>query len=92
MSNQGTGLQEQWRTRSSQWEQRASEAGLSGVFVSLRHALMPLGPLAAQLLWVAQPTLGLFGKAESIGELAQLLEHPMTHHDADPCTSQDARP
>jgi hypothetical protein len=92
MSNQGTGSRQQWLNRAAQWEQRASDAGLAGVYGSLRDALMPLGPLAAQFLWVAQPTFGLFGEADSIGALADLLEQPPTHHHDDPSASQGGNP
>ena len=88
MSNQGTGSRQQWLNRAAAWEQRASDAGLAAVFVSLRDALTPLAPIAAQLLWVAQPTFRLFGEADSIGALADLLEQPTAHTDHDPSASQ----
>ena len=88
MSNPGTGSRQQWLNRAAEWEQRASDAGLAGVYSTLRDALMPLGPVAAQLLWVAQPTLGLFGDADSIGALADLLEQPASHRDNDPSAAQ----
>ena len=84
MSNQGTGSRQQWLQRAAAWEQRASDVGLSGVYTSLREALTPLGPVAAQLLWVAQPTFELLGESNSIGALADLLEHPSASRTDDP--------
>jgi hypothetical protein len=92
MSNPGTGSRQQWLNWVREWEQRASDAGLAGVYGSLREVLMPLGPVAAQILWVAQPTFGLFGEADSIGALANLLERPATGHDHDPSASQGGNP
>jgi hypothetical protein len=42
----------------------------------LLAAAEPLGPLGAQLLWVAQPTLGLFMSRDRITSVARLLEQP----------------
>jgi len=64
-----------WLERVERWRELANEAGLGGIIDSLGAAFQPLSPLAAQLLWIAQPTLGLFGEAENIGELADLLDH-----------------
>jgi hypothetical protein len=36
----------------------------------------PLSPLGAQLLWIAQPTLGLMVPRQEIAALARLLEQP----------------
>jgi hypothetical protein len=51
----------------------------------MQEGLRPLFPVAAQLLWVAQPTFSLFGEAEAIGALAGLLEEPDAQREtADP--------
>jgi hypothetical protein len=42
----------------------------------LLDAGQPLALLAAQLLWIAQPTLGLLGSRRRLGRLAELLERP----------------
>jgi hypothetical protein len=76
--SEGTKWRHHWQRRVQQWEAQAGEVGLSGIYDALHHTFRPLAPLAAQLLWVAQPTLSLFGEAESIGALADLLEHPDT--------------
>lgn len=62
----------QWRTRWLSLARRASdrlaEAGLEGFAETFAIVLRPLGPLAANLLWVAEPIVG-----ESVGALAELL-------------------
>jgi hypothetical protein len=49
---------------------------LDGLVGALLEAVEPLGPLGAQVLWVAQPTLGLWVPREEIATLAQRLEAP----------------
>ncbi len=44
-----------------------------GVFLDV---IEPLGVLGAQLLWIAQPTAGLFGGRDIIAGLARTLEQP----------------
>jgi hypothetical protein len=63
-----------WLERVERWRELANEAGLGGIIDSLGVAFQPLSPLAAQLLWIAQPTLNLFGEAERVGELADFLD------------------
>lgn len=58
------------------WTQRARERGLLGAVHLMLDVLEPLGPLGAQLLWVAQPAAGLFGGAKALGEIAEALEAP----------------
>ncbi|MGV2436868.1 MAG UNVERIFIED_CONTAM: hypothetical protein LVT10_19905 [Anaerolineae bacterium] len=36
----------------------------------------PIGTLGAQVLWVMQPSLGIFFGHQLIGDLAQVLENP----------------
>ena len=55
------------------WSQRMEDAGLGGLWGAVRDGLKPLGPLAAQLIWFAQPGLALFGQSDPAGELAALL-------------------
>ena len=69
---------ESWEVR---WQQfadrlthRADAAGLGGVAEAATSALRPLSPVAAQLLWIAQPVSSVFGGAEAIGALAQILD------------------
>ncbi len=65
-----------WLTRVEQWQHRAADAGLLGVMTAIQEGLRPLAPLAAQLLWVAQPTFRLFGETDAIEALAALLNDP----------------
>ena len=69
---------ERWRRRAGAWRARLADLGLDGLLVSLAQAARPLGPLAAQVLWVAQPTLDLFGGdlSREAGALADLLDDP----------------
>lgn len=55
------------------WVERLEAAGLGGLWGALHEGLKPLGPLAAQLIWFAQPGLALFGQSDPAGELAALL-------------------
>jgi hypothetical protein len=55
------------------WNKRLEAAGLGGLWGAVRDGLKPLGPLAAQLIWFAQPGLGLFGQSGPAGDLAALL-------------------
>jgi hypothetical protein len=60
---------EKWRTRLEQW-------GMLGIADVLLIGLSPLAPIGAQLLYIAQPVLGLVWKRHSIDEWANLLENP----------------
>jgi hypothetical protein len=76
MSHEGFDWQDRWLALAHRWQGRADQAGLGGVSRAVVEALQPLAPLAAQLLWVAQPTLSLFGRGEAVGVLAEMLENP----------------
>ena len=65
-----------WSMRWTRWSQRLHKLGLAGVIETLLDAAEPLGPLGAQLLWVAQPTLSLFMPRGEITALAHSLEEP----------------
>lgn len=52
------------------------QRGWTDSVVMLLDAIEPLGPLAAQLLWVTQPAAGLFGAHDTLGEIARALEEP----------------
>ncbi len=51
---------------------------LSPVLRALAEGLEPLGPLAAQLLWIGQPVLAALGQGEAAGELAERLNGTAT--------------
>jgi hypothetical protein len=74
MSTDSFDWQERWRTLARTWQGHADQAGLGGVSRTVLEALQPLAPLAAQLLWVAQPTFSLIGRGAAVGALAEMLE------------------
>lgn len=65
-----------WAGRLDRWSRRLHAAHLGGVIQALLDVAEPLGPLGAQALWVAQPTLGLFVPREDVAALARLLDAP----------------
>lgn len=60
------------------WSARLRSAGLGGLVEALLDVAEPLGPLGAQLLWIAQPALGVVmpAAADDLDSLAQLLDDP----------------
>jgi hypothetical protein len=64
------------RDRLKRWSARLHSAGLDGLVDTLLGVATPLGPLSAQLLWIAQPTLSLVVPAQDIDDLARLLDAP----------------
>lgn len=65
-----------WNARFLRWGRRLRAVHLDGLAVALLEAAEPLGPLGAQVLWWAQPTLSLFVPRDEIGALARALEAP----------------
>ncbi len=49
-------------------------SGFDGLIHLALDVIEPVGPLAAQLLWMAQPAATLFGWQRTIAELAAMLE------------------
>jgi hypothetical protein len=76
MSSEKFDWQARWLTLAHNWRQRAEKAGLGDVASAVMEALQPLAPLAAQVLWVAQPTFSLIGRGVAVGALAEMLENP----------------
>ena len=60
----------------SDWIKQIKAHGLGGTFAVFLDIIEPLGPLGAQILWVAQPTLRVFGTGETLDHVAQALEEP----------------
>ncbi len=60
----------------ARWTERLRAVHLDGIVGALLDAGEPLGPLGAQLLYVAQPALGLLLPRDDIKSLAQILERP----------------
>lgn len=58
------------------WVQLVRTRRLTGAFHLLLDALEPIGPLGAQIMWVAQPISSLFGWQNAVRDLAQALETP----------------
>lgn len=58
------------------WIDQLKSRRLGGALSLALDALEPLGPLGAQILWVLQPALGIFGFSEAVRDLAQALEEP----------------
>ena len=58
------------------WITKARALGLDGLLGALLDAAGPVAPLAGQLLYVAQPTLGLFIPHRSINRWAEWLDRP----------------
>jgi hypothetical protein len=56
------------------WVQQIHSRGLNHALGLALDVLEPLGPLGAQLLWVAQPVLGR--NREMLNDLAEMLETP----------------
>ncbi len=76
MSTVNQPLDTAWMLRLSRWSRRLHRAHLDAFAGALLDAAEPLGPLGAQLLWIAQPTLGLFAPRDAVASLARLLEAP----------------
>lgn len=53
---------------------RLEQLGLRQLAGLVLDVMEPLSPFAAQVLWVAQPTLGIFMDRERVGNWASLLE------------------
>lgn len=65
-----------WDARLTNWGARLQTWGMDGLVAALLEAAEPLSPLGAQVLYVAQPTLGVFFPTEAVDRWAQALEDP----------------
>jgi hypothetical protein len=59
-----------------EWRTRIEELGVEGIVDTLLVAFTPFAPIGAQLLYIAQPVMGLFVERNSISRWATLLEEP----------------
>lgn len=59
-----------------EWAQQIHARGLGHALSVALDVLEPLGPLGAQVLWVAQPVLGVFIKPATLTSVAETLEAP----------------
>jgi hypothetical protein len=69
-------LQEQFGTSIHHWKQWLQQRHLTGIATAVLDIVEPLGILGAQILYIAQPTIGLFTQRQSITLWARLLETP----------------
>ena len=58
------------------WVQQIQARGLGDALGIALDVLEPLGILGAQLIWVAQPVLGVWFNRDTVREIAQMLETP----------------
>ncbi|MCA9913538.1 MAG: hypothetical protein KC496_09325 [Anaerolineae bacterium] len=58
------------------WIAAAQRRGLGAFLLSALDVAEPIAPVLAQALWVMQPTVGLFGGASALAQLAETLEAP----------------
>ncbi len=65
-----------WEKRFWRWGRWLRAAHMETLAAALLDAAEPLGPLGAQMLWWAQPTLSLFMPRDEVSALAQALEEP----------------
>lgn len=59
-----------------EWITQAKARGLGNALGLALDVLEPLGPLGAQMVWVAQPVLGLWIPRTALGQLAEALDAP----------------
>ncbi|MCI0708648.1 MAG: hypothetical protein L0154_00655 [Chloroflexi bacterium] len=60
----------------NRWRTRIEELGVGGIVDTLLLAFAPFAPIGAQLLYIAQPVMGLFVERNVISRWARLLEEP----------------
>ncbi len=59
------------------WIRKVQARGWGDVLSAALDILEPLGPLGAQMLWIAQPAAHLIGGwGDGVASLAQALEEP----------------
>ena len=58
------------------WVKKIQARGLGDALGLALDVLEPLGVLGAQLIWVAQPVLGVWFKRDTVRSIAQTLETP----------------
>jgi hypothetical protein len=59
-----------------EWAGALRVRGWGDALLTALEACEPLMPIGAQMLWIAQPALSLFGGGAVAGALARLLETP----------------
>lgn len=69
-------IMERDSTPPPEWIRQARACGLGHALGVALDVLAPLGPLGAQMVWVAQPVLGLVVGRAALDDLARALEQP----------------
>lgn len=59
-----------------EWVTQLQARGLGDALGLALDVLEPLGVLGAQLIWVAQPVLGVWFQRDTVRSIAQTLETP----------------
>ncbi len=59
-----------------EWVTQIQSRGLGDALGLALDVLEPLGVLGAQLIWVAQPVLGVWFNRDTVHSIAQILETP----------------
>ena len=59
-----------------EWVKQLQARGLGDALGLALDVLEPLGVLGAQLIWVAQPVLGVWFNRDTVRNIAQTLETP----------------
>ncbi|MEP7287620.1 MAG: hypothetical protein ABI947_17845 [Chloroflexota bacterium] len=62
--------------RLARWSIRLHTSGLDDLVGAFLDAAQPLAPIGAQVLWIAQPALGIFMPPDEIDGFARLLDDP----------------
>ena len=62
--------------RRSDWIDHLRRLGGAPFASIMLDVIKPIAPVLAQGLWVAQPLAGIWNGADSVGDLAKLLEAP----------------
>jgi hypothetical protein len=59
-----------------QWLERVKTSEFKPFLSAALDVIEPLGPFGAQLLWVSQPLISIFGAKDAVSEIAQAIETP----------------
>ena len=62
--------------RLTAWSGRLRTLGIESLVGAFLDAAEPLGPLGAQMLWVAQPAFELVVPRDDVDGLARILDNP----------------
>jgi hypothetical protein len=63
-------------TKPPEWIRQVQQRGLASPLRLALDVLEPFGPLGAQIVWAAQPLLGVYFSRQTLHEIAETLEMP----------------